>query len=359
MPHCMLVSGTRPEIIKLAPVYLALQEDFSVSWAHSGQHTAIADSAFLEFGIKPDVVLKRPGCASLGSLLAGLIDSLSVIIHQHKPHIVLVHGDTSTTLAGALAAFYAQVPVIGHIEAGLRSSNLAHPFPEEANRKLVSQLTTRHYAPLQSARNHLLREGVADSQILVTGNTVVDAQRILLAKATSSDMPLQVSQVLVTCHRRENWPHLQTICTAIKRLAAHYKALHFQFVMHPNPELQQKLQSYLQGSDNIELTQPLSYGQLQFAIQHARLVITDSGGIQEEAPSFGVKTVVVRRYTERTESVDAQMSVLAAPDDEHAIFLRACEYLEQQRCPPSQLYGDGFAAQRIVADLQTTISEMH
>lgn len=356
MQHCMLVSGTRPEIIKLAPVYLALRANFAVAWAHSGQHSSIADSAFAEFGIQPEIILQRPVSTSLGGLLAGLTDSLSAVIHQWNPHIVLVHGDTSSTLAGALAAFYARVPVIAHVEAGLRSCNLNSPFPEEANRKLVSQLTTRHYAPLKSARNNLLLEGVAEHQILVTGNTVVDAQRILVGSEVGEQ---GAAAVLVTCHRRENWPHMQTICAAIKRLAADKPELTFNFVMHPNPDLQQQIQSQLANLSNVKLSQPLSYRELQLAMKNARCVITDSGGIQEEAPSFGVRTVVVRHYTERMESIDAQMSVLAAPDDEQAIYQRACEYLEQAPSPPNHLYGDGYAAQRIVADLHTTISEMH
>lgn len=356
MQHCMLISGTRPEIIKLAPVYLALKANALVTWVHSGQHTSIADSAFKEFDIKPDVLLERPSSASLGGLLAGLIDSLSTIIHRYTPQVVLVHGDTSSTLAGCLAAFYAQVPVIGHVEAGLRSGNLRNPFPEEANRKLIAQLATRHYAPLESARNNLLREGVADHQIVVTGNTVVDAQRLLVG--TYYPAETVSTQVLVTCHRRENWPHMQTICAAIKRLATDKPDLTFRFVMHPNPELQLSIQGYLSQVSNVQLVQPLDYGDLQRAIKNARCVITDSGGIQEEAPSFGVRAVVVRRYTERMESIDAQMSVLAAPDDEDAIYRQACQYIEQEPASPSKLYGDGYAAHRIVADLETTLNEM-
>ncbi|MGX5915175.1 non-hydrolyzing UDP-N-acetylglucosamine 2-epimerase [Aliidiomarina sp. Khilg15.8] len=355
MQHCMLISGTRPEIIKLAPVYLALKESASVIWTHSGQHTSIADSAFKEFGIQPDVLLERPASASLGGLLAGLIASLSEVIHHYTPQVVLVHGDTSSTLGGCLAAFYAQVPLIGHVEAGLRSGNLANPFPEEANRKLVGQLVTRHYAPLESARSNLLREGIADNQIIVTGNTVVDAQRLLVGEGSAKEGS---REVLVTCHRRENWPHMQTICAAIKRLAADKPDLTFNFIMHPNAELQLSIQGYLSQVTNVHLLQPLSYRDLQLAIKNARCVITDSGGIQEEAPSFGVRTVVVRRYTERTESIDAQMSGLAAPDDEDAIYRLACDYIEQAPAAPGMLYGDGYAANRIVADLETTLSEM-
>jgi UDP-N-acetylglucosamine 2-epimerase (non-hydrolysing) len=351
----MLISGTRPEIIKLAPVYLVLKTQTSVTWAHSGQHTSIADSAFKEFGIQPDVLLKRPVSPSLGGLLAGLIESLSAIIHRDTPQVVLIHGDTSSTLAGCLAAFYAQVPVIGHVEAGLRSGNLENPFPEEVNRKLVAQLATRHYAPLENARRNLLREGVAESQIVVTGNTVVDAQRLLVGELGAGAAS---NQVLVTCHRRENWPHMQTICAAIKRLATDKPDLTFHFVMHPNPELQLSIQGYLSQVNNVQLVQPLGYGDLQRAIKNARCVITDSGGIQEEAPSFGIRVVVVRRYTERTESIEAKMSVLAAPDDEDAIYRHACRYIEQEPASPSKLYGDGYAAHRVVADLETTLNEM-
>lgn len=352
MDSCVVVSGTRPEIIKLAPVYFALKPITKLCWLHTGQHTSIADSAFEEFGISPDIVLNRPTSNTLNGLLSGLITSISDIIYAQQPRIVIVHGDTSSTLAGCLAAFHAQVPIIGHVEAGLRSGDLANPFPEEANRKLVAQLATRHYAPLESARQNLLREGVPDAYIKVTGNTVVDAQRILVAHSIQQD----ASHVLITCHRRENWQHMRSICGAIAKLAHSKPALTFKFVMHPNPALQTEINSYLSGIANVLLLQPLGYQALQLAIRDAVCVITDSGGIQEEAPSFGVKAVVVRTHTERMESVQAGMSVLAAPHCSDEIYHATLAFIEEGRQAPSYLYGDGMAAQRIADDI-TNFSE--
>lgn len=348
----MLVSGTRPEIIKLAPVYLALQDTMSVCWVHTGQHTSIADSAFAEFGISPDISLTRPNSQQLGGLLSGLIESITDVIIQQQPRALLVHGDTTSTLAGGLAALYAQVPVIGHVEAGLRSHDMANPYPEEANRKLVGQLATYHYAPLASARSNLLREGIDSKSIMVTGNTVVDAQKLLVA-GSSGGSP---NSVLITCHRRENWPHMATICAAIQQLAQRYPKLTFNFVMHPNPALQQEIRALLNDIPNIQLLQPLGYRALQLAIRDSVCAITDSGGIQEEAPSFGVKAVVVRRFTERMESIHAGMSVLAAPDNCAAIVTAAVDYIEAGRGPVSDLYGDGHAAKRIAEHVHGLLS---
>ena len=196
--------------------------------------------------------------------------------------------------------------------------------------------------------------GIAQDRILVTGNTVIDAQRILLSGAGGNG---HRDQVLVTCHRRENWVHMASICAAVERLANAKPGLVFKFVMHPNPALQQQIKGLLGGLRNVRLLQPLAYRALQLALRDSCCVLTDSGGIQEEAPSYGVKAVVVRRHTERMESVHAGMSALVDPDDSNAIYLQVLQYIEEGPQQPSQLYGDGMAADRITDDITTTLSE--
>lgn len=343
----LFVTGTRPEIIKMAPLYYQLQADgFYVQWCHTGQHDTLASQAFEVFGIQPDFAFHRPKSTGVSSLLGGLLKNVESLLHEHQFDAVLVHGDTSSTLAGALAAFYCRVPIIAHVEAGLRSHNLSHPFPEESNRVLVAKIANCHFAPTQLAADALLAEKIDGQDVMTTGNTAVDAQLLLLEKGiidrTTSN------QVLVTAHRRENWPNMAIICNAIKRLSMLRPELDITFAVHPNPEIKQIVEQELEGSSNIRISEPLDYLELQRIIAKSCLVITDSGGIQEEAPTFGTPVVVLRETTERPEAVESGYSVLTGSQNIDLIVDNCVALLNQGRFEMGRNpFGDGKASQRI------------
>jgi len=344
------VTGTRPEIIKLAPVFHALTErNIDVTWCHSGQHDTLAEQAFREFNISPDVELTRPLDQSVSSLTGGLIQSLGEFIVPNRYDAVCVQGDTSTALAGALAGFYARTPVV-HVEAGLRSGDFDQPFPEESNRRLISHIATRHYAPTERAVTALRREGIPLAMILMTGNPGVDAQHYLRKNfdQTRSDGP-----VLVTAHRRENWIHLGTICKAVLRLVIDHPSLSFIFAMHANPKLKTIVMSHLSDHPQIELLAPIDYFELQTLLSNAPLVLTDSGGIQEEAPTYHVPVVVLREKTERPELIESGMARLVGSNNVDNIVNAANELLAAKagfQDMPNP-FGDGKAAQYIADDL--------
>lgn len=363
----MVVVGTRPEVIKMAPVIAALRaSSIETVVCASGQHREMLAQALDVFSIEPDISLDamRPG-QTLNSLAARLLADLDNVLAEHTPDWVLVQGDTTTAFCAGFAAFHRGIRV-GHVEAGLRTGDLASPFPEEANRSLLGRITTRHFAPTSASRQALLNEGIPAQAIDVTGNTVVDAlhmaQRIMIetaaapalaeVKLAAADKPL----VLITCHRRENFGGvLEGICQLLKRLAGRYPGFYWVFPVHLNPNVQEPVLRILGNVPNLSLVEPVDYLTSLALISRSALVISDSGGIQEEAPSFGVPVVVMRSHTERREGVEAGFATLAGQSAE-CIEAAVVGWLDQPERREhlksrSNPYGDGLAAARIVAIL--------
>jgi len=363
----MVVVGTRPEVIKMAPVISALRSaSIDTLVCASGQHREMLAQALDVFSIEPDIALDamRPG-QTLNSLAARLLADLDAVLAEQSPDWVLVQGDTTTAFCAGLAAFHRGIRV-GHVEAGLRTGDLASPFPEEANRSLLARIVTRHFAPTSAARQALLNEGIPAEAINVTGNTVVDAlhmaQRIMAA-APNAPVLADVIQaaagrplVLITCHRRENFGGvLEGICQLLKRLATRYPDCYWVFPVHLNPNVREPVGRILGNVANLSLIEPVDYLTSLALISRAALVISDSGGIQEEAPSFGVPVVVMRSHTERREGVEAGFATLAGQSAERieaAVigWLDHPERREHLKHRPNP-YGDGQAAARIVAIL--------
>ncbi|MEZ9231331.1 non-hydrolyzing UDP-N-acetylglucosamine 2-epimerase [Vibrio amylolyticus] len=357
-PKALIVTGTRPEIIKMAPVYYALKRNnISVSWCHTGQHTSLAEQTFEVFDIEPDFILIRPSGHSVSDLVSGLISNISQLLESNEFDSVLVHGDTSSTLAGALAAFYNRVPVIAHVEAGLRSGDLAHPFPEESNRLLVAKVANLHFAPTDKSLQALLSENVPLNTVFMTGNTAIDAQYLLLEQGKINST--RKNKVLVTAHRRENWENIPVICDAVIALSKIRTDLEFVFAVHPNPELKMKVGKHLEGVDRITLTEPLDYFSLQRALSESVLVMTDSGGIQEEAPTFGTPVLVLRETTERPEAIEQGYSSLCGGDNKDKIVEHALKMLELGQFKECKNpFGDGTAAIQIAETIVKAFNEL-
>lgn len=306
MHNILIVSGTRPEIIKLAPVYHALQAVpwARVQWLHTGQHDDMAKQILACFDVQPDVVLNHHG-SSLLDFSLGCRTQLEAVMSQSPWSLVVVQGDTESAFQGALTAFYNRVPV-AHIEAGLRTYNLNRPFPEEGLRQMISRIAHYHFAPTQRARAALQAEGIADERIHLTGNTVIDAQQWTRAHKGVQRAVQGRGHLLVTVHRRENWgDDVAAICDAVADIAHEQPSLQILFPVHLNPVIQQPVHRILGNVPNVTLTHPLDYIQMQQALADAWLVLTDSGGLQEEAPTFGVPLLVLRDETERPEAVEA------------------------------------------------------
>lgn len=311
MRNILIVSGTRPEIIKLAPIYHALRETrwASVQWLHTGQHGEMATQIFNCFDVVPDISLTRAG-SSLLEFSMGCREQLDAVMQQKSWSLVIVQGDTESTFQGALAAFYHRVPV-AHIEAGLRTYNLNRPFPEEGLRQMISRLAQFHFAPTQRSKAALQADGIADAQIHLTGNTVIDAQRWACRHHGVRRSVQGRGHLLVTVHRRENWgDDVAEICHAIAEIARQQPELQVLFPVHLNPVIQKPVNAILGSIANVRLTPPLDYTQMQQALVDAWLLLTDSGGLQEEAPTFGVPVLVLRDETERPEAVEAGCALL-------------------------------------------------
>ena len=326
-----VIVGTRPEGIKMAPVAHALARSQALRCAlvSTGQHTDMLRHALEAFGLTPahDLAVMRPA-QTLSSLTAALTTALDRLYREMRPDLCLVQGDTTTALVGALVAFYHRIP-IGHVEAGLRSFDLAAPFPEEANRALVSRLCDLHFAPTPGARDNLLGEGVRPESILVTGNTVIDAllmqterqettgeRQVLRARLAQHLGPAwwERPYVLITGHRRENFGEgFREICAAIGELAARFPDHDFIYPVHLNPNVQGPVRETLGGAANVKLIAPQSYPEFVCLMQSSRLVLTDSGGVQEEAPALGKPVLVMRDVTERPEAIAAGTSRLVGP----------------------------------------------
>ncbi|GAB3289822.1 non-hydrolyzing UDP-N-acetylglucosamine 2-epimerase [Pseudidiomarina andamanensis] len=375
----LLAFGTRPEAIKMAPLVKALQanSDFEVIVAVTAQHREMLDQVLSLFEITPnyDLNLMKSG-QDLYDITSGVLLGMREILQKENPDIVLVHGDTATTFAASLGAFYARIPV-GHVEAGLRTHNLYSPWPEEANRQLTGRLAKYHFVPTERNRRDLLAEQILDKNIIVTGNTVIDALHWVINKI-ENDADLQQSIqnqltevglsvnlqdkkfVLVTGHRRENFGHgIENICEALKQLATTYRDVHFVYPVHLNPNVQKPVRRLLTGLDNVHLIEPLGYEPFVYLMQQCYLVLTDSGGVQEEAPGLGKPVLVMRDTTERPEAVEAGTVKLVGTCIA-AIVEEVSELLSNQQAyavmsRAHNPYGNGTACRNILVNLQRTI----
>lgn len=366
-----LAFGTRPEAIKMAPLVKVLQADdnFSVVVAVTAQHREMLDQVLNLFEIVPDYDLNLMKAGQdLYDITSGVLLGLRDILAEAKPDVVLVHGDTATTFAATLAAFYARIPV-GHVEAGLRTHDLYSPWPEEANRQLTGRLAKWHFAPTERNRQDLLAEQVKDESIVVTGNTVIDALHWVIDKiandaALQSSIKEQLARagltadlssqklVLITGHRRENFGQgFENICQALRELATRHPDVNFVYPVHLNPNVQKPVKTLLTGLDNVHLIAPLGYEPFVHLMQQSYLVLTDSGGVQEEAPGLGKPVLVMRDTTERPEAVDAGTVKLVGTSVERIVsevsnlLSNNTTYTEMSRA--HNPYGDGKACLRI------------
>ena len=380
MKKILLVFGTRPEAIKMAPLVKKLQEmpeAFQTIVCVTGQHREMLDQVLRLFEITPDYDLNimKPN-QDLYDITSRILLGMRDVLKEVQPDIVLVHGDTTTSMAAALAAFYQQIPV-GHVEAGLRTGNIYSPWPEEMNRLITGRITTHHFSPTPLARENLLQEHVADEQIIVTGNTVIDALQMVVGKLREDaalagevanricEMGYEVTRlngakrmVLITGHRRENFGEgFLNICHAIKHLAEQYPEVDFVYPMHLNPNVRKPVLEILgEGAENVFLIEPLDYLPFVYMMQHSTLILTDSGGVQEEAPGLGKPVLVMRDTTERPEAVEAGTVLLVGTNrdkieqgvsqllDDADMYRRMSEAVNP--------YGDGLACERIAEALR-------
>ena len=356
-PLRVLVSyGTRPEVIKLAPVIAALErrpDRFSVIVCSTAQHRELIDDVQELFDISPahDLDLMRPD-QRLNELASRALARLDPLLYEVDPDWVIVQGDTTTALVTSLAAFH-QHRRIGHVEAGLRTGDLQAPFPEEANRRLIDQLADGLFVPTQRAEETLLAEGHGPERIHRVGNTVIDALRWVEGRLPDE---APVDEVLITVHRRESFGEpLRGILAAIRELASRFPTTHWLLPVHPNPNVAEPIREGLAEISNVELRSPLRYDELVRVMRRSRLVLTDSGGLQEEAPTFGKPVLVLREKTERPEGVEAGVARLVGTDRQR-IVEEVARLLEEpdacrQMSRPCSPYGDGLAAERIAAAL--------
>jgi UDP-N-acetylglucosamine 2-epimerase (non-hydrolysing) len=358
----MVFYGTRPEAIKVAPLVAALKESplFTPTVVVTAQHLEMLDQVNDFFGIKPDVDLDmmRPG-QSLGRLTERVVGRLDPLMADERPDAVVVQGDTTTTFTGALTAFYHRIPVV-HLEAGLRTGDAYSPFPEETNRRLTTTLARLHLAPTAGSRDNLLRESVPPGSILVTGNTVIDA--LMWANRAAARQPESYEPygdgpiMVVTAHRRESWDGgMESIGRALSRIATREPDLRIVFPIHPNPVIRRSVLPHLDGHPNITVTEPLEYGAFARLLGRAHLALTDSGGIQEEAPSLGTPVLVMRDTTERPEAISAGTAALVGTDEDRIVsgvtgLLRSPSAYRRMAGAVNP-YGDGRAAERAVAAL--------
>ena len=370
----MVVIGTRPEAIKLAPVVLELERHrthFDTKICVTGQHREMLDQMLQVFGLRPDYDLgvMKAG-QDLTEVTAACLTGLKPILRDERPDLVLVQGDTTTTFAASLAAYYHHIPV-GHIEAGLRTGKKDDPFPEEINRRLATHLSDFHFAPTELARNNLLREGVSPEDILVTGNTVIDA--LFLTQARLTEEPsLAVDHmgatdglrmILVTAHRRESFGlPFRRICEALRAIAERRRDVLVVYPVHLNPNVQTPVREILDGLPNVKLLAPLDYVSFVALMQRAYILLTDSGGIQEEGPSLGKPVLVMREVSERPEAIAAGTACLTGTDPEEivgavsALLDDPARYKEMTSRPNP--YGDGRAAKRIVQFLINRVTDV-
>ncbi|WP_374090226.1 non-hydrolyzing UDP-N-acetylglucosamine 2-epimerase [Methylomicrobium lacus] len=365
----LTVFGTRPEAIKMAPLVKALEKE---SWDSrvcvTAQHREMLDQVLDLFEITPeyDLNIMKPG-QDLYDVTTGILNNIKTVLRDFKPDIVLVHGDTTTTFATTLGAFYEQIPV-GHVEAGLRTGNLYSPWPEEANRKLTGALAAIHFTPTELSRHNLISEGIKPEVVQITGNTVIDALQWVVAKLEQSEsesaklakhFPFLNSErriILVTGHRRESFGSgFENICKALKMVALKYPDCQIIYPVHLNPNVREPVNRLLTGTENIYLIEPLDYLPFVYLMNQAYLILTDSGGIQEEAPSLGKPVLVMRNTTERPEAVKAGTVKLVGTDIDTIVAeiddLMQNDTSYQTMSKAMNPYGDGLACKRIVEAL--------
>src|ERR1051325_4854123 len=324
----LITFGTRPEALKLAPLILAAKKDKGLETivCATGQHREIVEQVNQLFGIIPDhdLAIMQPG-QTLHELTARVLTHLSPIVENTKPDWLIVQGDTTTVMAASLLAFYHRVKG-GHVEGGLRTEDKFQPFPEEINRRIASVIADLHFAPTAQAKNNLLREGIPTENIFVTGNTIIDTLHLIAKKpydlknSVLKNIPFHKKLILITAHRRENFgAPLMEICSAIKELTNTLDDIHFIYPVHPNPSVHDVVYRELGDHPRIILLPPLDYESLVFLMKHVELVLTDSGGIQEEAPTFGLKVLILREKTERPEGVEAGIAKLVGTNPHRII----------------------------------------
>lgn len=373
----LVVFGTRPEAIKMAPLVHELRSrpEFELKVCITAQHREILDKVLVLFKIQPDYdlnVMKHD--QTLESIAVDMLPKVSEVMRSYKPDIVLVHGDTATTSITSLAAFYLRIP-IGHVEAGLRTYNIYSPWPEEGNRRIAGVLSGLHFAPTENAKKNLVQEHIDSTSIVVTGNTVIDALFLVKDKLDNPSLKLEMQQqfpylqnnwpmVLVTVHRRENHGKpIETIAAGIKELASKYADVLFVLPMHPNPNVRAPLTASLQGWSNIHLIEPQEYVPFVYLMMRSTFILSDSGGIQEEAPALGKPVLVLRDTTERPEAVDAGTVKLIGSSTksivEYSTKLLEDRSFYAKMSQAKNPYGDGSAAKRIADFLLTYLAAEH
>jgi UDP-N-acetylglucosamine 2-epimerase (non-hydrolysing) len=367
-----VVFGTRPEAIKLAPLISALKKnprDFEVKVYVTGQHREMLDQVLDVFDVQPNLDFSLMTTnQDLATIFSSVMVAVNNVVIPEKPDLVLVHGDTTTSVACALACFFAEVRV-GHVESGLRTYNLKSPFPEELNRQIISKIASLHFAPTKKSRDNLMGEGVPEKSIFVTGNTVIDSLQYIMERI---DCDVKLSQnliselddilkfswlntryVLVTGHRRESFGKgFEEICRSIKALAQQYPFLHFVYPVHLNPNVLNPVSNYLGGLSNVHLIHPQPYLHFLLLLKHCYFVMSDSGGLQEESPSFRKPLLLLRDTTERPEAIDVGVAIKVGADYERIVSI-ASRLLEDQEFYLSQItgsnpFGDGKAVDRII-----------
>ena len=368
MKKILLVFGTRPEAIKMAPLAIALEalnDEFETKVCVTGQHREMLDQVLSLFELEPDfdLNLMKPG-QTLADITSGVLTGLNEVFDTWLPDVILVHGDTATTFAASLAAYYHKVQV-GHVEAGLRTGDIYSPWPEEANRQLTSVLTQYHFAPTQNSYDNLIKENIDATNIVITGNTVIDALLTVKEKVeTDQEMQARFAQqfdfldaskklILVTGHRRENFGQgFEDICLALANIARKNPEVQIVYPVHLNPNVQKPVNELLSGIDNIKLIEPQDYLPFVYLMNKSYLILTDSGGIQEEAPSLGKPVLVMRDTTERPEAVSAGTVKLVGTDpvviEGSVMELLENEDLYKKMTEAHNPYGDGTACQQII-----------
>jgi len=366
--NVLTIIGTRPEAIKLAPVVMELADrpQINSKVCVTAQHRRLLDQPLELFGIRPDYDLDiMTEGQSLSEITSRAIEGLDRVIRQEQPHWVLVQGDTTTSFCGALVAFYHKISV-GHVEAGLRTRDKWAPFPEEINRCLVGQLADYHFAPTERSKQALIKEGFSDNQIFVTGNTVIDALLWARERLDSYDisLPGELKKsldgnkvILVTGHRRESFGEgFRSICKAIRFVAEEFSDVVFVYPVHLNPNVREPVNEILQGHERIHLIEPLSFMPFVWLMNRSDIVLTDSGGVQEEAPSLGKPVLVMREKTERPEGIDAGNARLVGVGEEAIVESLSQLIRDPDQCARmasvSNPYGDGTSAKKIVDLLQ-------
>ena len=364
----LMVFGTRPEAIKMIPLFLELQKENSqleTKICVTAQHRNMLDQVLEFFDVSPDydLDLMRPN-QNLYQLTSDIILNMKGVLEEYKPDLVLVHGDTTTSMAVSIAAFYFGCK-IGHVEAGLRTFNRYAPFPEEMNRNLTAKLSNFHFAPTEISKNNLINEGIDDSQIIVTGNTVIDALLISRNKIDKDIgeyssivnlknlISLEKDLILVTGHRRENFGEgFINICEALKQIALENKNVQIIYPVHLNPNVKEPVHKILSDIDNINLIDPQPYEAFVWLMNKSKIIITDSGGVQEEAPSLGKPVLVMRETTERPEAVEAGTVILVGTDIDKIVSETTNLLVNKSRYDEMSMrhnpYGDGLASQRII-----------